>query len=46
MHNGSLDCILLLLLQRVDSLVVLILGCKVKPQGREALRNGEEKVVI
>lgn len=46
MYNISLDCILLLLLQRVDSLVVLSLGCKVKPRGRGAQRNGKKKGVI
>lgn len=42
MYNASLDCILLLLLQRVDSLVVLSLRCKLKPWGEE-LRGMEGK---
>lgn len=43
MYKASSDCVLLLLLHRVDSLVVLSLGCKMKPQGREVWRNGVEK---
>ena len=35
MYNASLDCILLLLLQRVGSLVVLSLGSNIKPWGQE-----------